>query len=80
MITRNDLIGMLGNKMRNEAIKAIIRSNNPEEVAARKCGFIDWQERFEYFTRFLNEYNVWMVQQQIQQYAAVVNYLRQYKR
>lgn len=27
MITRNDLIGMLGNKMRNEVIKAIIRSN-----------------------------------------------------
>lgn len=80
MITRNDLIEMLGKKMRNEVIKAIIRSNNPEEVAARKCDFIDLQERFEHFTRFLNEYNEWMVQQQRQQYAAVVNYSRQYKR
>lgn len=59
--------------------KAIIRSNNPEAVAARKCGFIELQERFEHFTRFLNEYNEWIIQQQMQQYAAVVNYLRQYK-
>ena len=79
MITRNDVSGMLGNKMRNEVIKAIIRSNNPEDVAASKCDFIDWQERFEHFIRFLNEYNEWMVQQQMQQ-AAVLEFLRGYKK
>lgn len=65
--------------VKNEVFKAIIRSNNPEEVAARKCYFIDWQERFEHITRLLNEYNEWMMQQQMQQ-AAVMEFLRGYKK
>lgn len=43
------------------------------------CSVADEQVRYEYFMRLLNEYNEWMVQQLIQQ-AAVVKFLRGYKK
>jgi len=41
---------------------------------------IDGQERFEHFIRFLKEYNEWMMEQQMQQYVAVMEFLMQHKR
>ena len=73
------MCNMLGNKVRNEAIKAVIKSDNLPHEAAGKCGFIECQERLEYFSLFLNEYNEWMALQQMQQ-AAMMEFLRGYKR
>ncbi len=43
------------------------------------CAAIDGQEKMEQFIRFLNEYNEWMAEQQMQQ-AAVMEFLRGYKK
>ena len=79
MITLKDLNDIAENKIKNEAQKAIIRSSFPPHIAERMCAAIDEQERFEHFLRLLNEYNEWMVQQQMQQ-AAVMEFLRGYKK
>ncbi len=79
MITLKDLNDIAENKIKNEAQKAIIRSSFPPHIADRMCAAIDDQERIEHFMRLLNEYNEWMVQQQMQQ-AAVIEFLRQYKK
>ena len=79
MITLKDLNDIAENKIKNEAQKAIIRSSFPPHIADRMCAAIDGQERIEHFMRLLNEYNEWMVQQQMQQ-AAVIEFLRQYKK
>ena len=79
MITVKDLNDIAENKIKSEAQKAIFRSNFPPHIADRMCAAIDGQEKMEHFIRFLNEYNEWMVQQQKQQ-AAVMEFLRQYKR
>lgn len=79
MITIKDLNDIAENKIKNEAQKAIIRSSFPPHIADRMCAAIDDQERIEHFMRLLNEYNEWMVQQQMQQ-AAVLEFLRQYKK
>lgn len=79
MITLKDLNDIAENKIKNEAQKAIIRSSFPPHIADRMCAAIDDQERIEHFMRLLNEYNEWMVQQQMQQ-AAVLEFLRQYKK
>ena len=79
MITLKDLNDIAENKIKNEAQKAIIRSSFPPHIAERMCAAIDGQERIEHFMRLLNEYNEWMVQQQMQQ-AAVIEFLRQYKK
>ena len=78
MITLKDLNDIAENKIKNEAQKAIIRSSFPPHIADRMCAAIDGQERLEHFMRLLNEYNAWMVQQQIQQ-AAVMEFLREYE-
>ena len=54
MITTNDFIGMLGNKMRNEVLKAVIRSNNLSFVAEKKCDFIDLVVKTEHFSHLMN--------------------------
>lgn len=77
MITLKDLNDIAENKIKNEAQKAIIRSSFPPHIAERMCAAIDGQERFVHFMRLLNEYNEWMVQQQMQQ-AAVLEFLREY--
>ena len=77
MITLKDLNDIAENRIKNEAQKAIIRSSFPPHIAERMCAAIDGQERFEHFVRLLNEYNEWMVQQQMQQ-AAVMEFLRGY--
>ena len=79
MITLKDLNDIAENKIKNEAQKAINRSSIPPHIADRMCAAIDGQERIEHFMRLLNEYNEWMVQQQMQQ-AAVIEFLRQYKK
>lgn len=79
MITLKNLKDIAENRIKNEAQKEIIRSGFPPNIADRMCAAIDGQEKMEHFIRFLNEYNEWMVQQQKQQ-AAVVEFLRQYKR
>ena len=79
MITLKDLNDIAENKIKNEAQKAIIQSSFPPHIADRMCAAIDDQERIEHFMRLLNEYNEWMVQQQMQQ-AAVLEFLRQYKK
>lgn len=79
MITLKDLNDIAENKIKNEAQKTIIRSSFPPHIADRMCDAIDGQERIEHFMRLLNEYNEWMVQQQMQQ-AAVIEFLGQYKK
>ncbi len=79
MITLKDLNDIAENKIKNEAQKTIIRSSFPPHIADRMCAAIDDQERIEHFMRLLNEYNEWMVQQQMQ-HAAVIEFLRQYKK
>ncbi len=79
MITLKDLNDIAENKIRNDAQKAIIRSSFPPHIAERMCAAIDGQERLEHFVRLLNEYNEWMAQQQMQQ-AAVMEFLRGYKK
>lgn len=80
MITIKDLNDIAENKIKNEVQKAIIRSSFPPHIADRMCATIDGQEKMEHFIRFLNEYNEWMAQQQMRQYAAVLEFLRGYKR
>ena len=75
MITEKDLYDIAENKIANEAQKALIRNNFPPQIADRMCAAIDGQEKLEHFIRFLNEYNEWMVQQQMQQ-AAVMEFLK----
>ena len=77
MITIQDLYNILGNKISNEMQKTIIRNNFPPQIAERMCDAIDGQEKAEHFQRLLQEYNEWMVQQQMQQ-AAVLEFLRGY--
>ena len=74
MITEKDLYDIVGNKIANEAQKALIRNNFPPQIADRMCAAIDGQEKLEHFIRFLNEYNEWMVQQQM----VVQEFLREY--
>lgn len=77
MITLQDLYNIVGNKIANEAGKAIIRNSFPSQIAERMCNAIDGQERAEHFQRLLMEYNEWLVNQQRQQ-AAVQEFLREY--
>jgi len=79
MVTIQDLYNIVGNRISNEMQKAIVRNNFPSCLAERMCAAIDGQEKMEHFVRFLNEYNEWMVQQQMQQ-AAVIEFLRGYRR
>lgn len=77
MITTKDLLDIVGNKMANEASKAIIRNNMPPHIAEQMCNAIDRHEASEHFQRFLLEYNEWMMNQQ-KQYEAVQQFLREY--
>ena len=76
MITVKDLNDIAENRIRNEAQKEIIRSSFPPHIADRMCAAIDGQEKMENFIRFLNEYNEWMVEQQM----VVQEFLRGYKK
>ena len=77
MITIRDLYNIVGNKIANEAQKALIRNNFPPQIAEQMCNAIDGQERAEHFHRLLREYNEWMQNQQCQQ-EAVQRFLREY--
>ena len=77
MITIQDLYNIVGNKIANEAQKALIRNNFPPQIAEQMCNAIDGQERAEHFQRLLREYNEWMQNQQRQQ-EAVQRFLREY--
>lgn len=77
MITIQDLYNILGNKIANEAQKALIRNNFPPQIADRMCAAIDGQERAEHFQRLLKEYNEWLQNQRRQQ-EAVARFLREY--
>lgn len=77
MITIQDLYNIVGNKIANEAGKAIIRNNFPPQIAEQMCRAIDGQERAEHFQRMLREYNEWMQNQQRQQ-EMVERFLREY--
>ena len=76
MITLKDLNDIVENKIKNEAQKAIIRSSFPLHIADRMCAAINEQEKMEHFIRFLNEYNEWMVEQQM----VVQEFLMGYKK
>ena len=67
MITIQDLYNIVGNKIANEAQKALIRNNFPPQIAEQMCNSIDGQERAEHFQRLLREYNEWIQNQQRQQ-------------
>ena len=69
MITIKDLYDIVGNRMANNAGKAIIRNNMPPHIAEQMCDAIDRQEPADYFQRLLMEYNEWLVNQQRQQEA-----------
>ena len=77
MITIQDLYNIVGNKIANEAGKAIIRNNFPPQIAEQMCRAIDGQERDEHFQRLLREYNEWMQNQQRQQ-EVVQRFLMEY--
>ena len=77
MITIQDLYNIVGNKIANEAQKALIRNNFPPQRAEQMCNASDGQERAEHFQRLLREYNEWMQNQQRQQ-EAVQGVLREY--
>ena len=77
MITIQDIYNIVGNKIANEAQKALIRNNFPPQIAEQMCNAIDGQERAEHFQRLLREYNEWMQNQQRQQ-EAVQRFLREY--
>ncbi len=77
MITIQDLYNIIGNKIANEAGKAIIRNNFPPQIAEQMCRAIDGQERDEHFQRLLREYNEWMLNQQRQQ-EVVQRFLMEY--
>ena len=77
MITIQDLYNIVGNKIANEAQKALIRNNFPPQMAEQMCNAIDGQERAEHFQRLLREYNEWMLILQRQQ-EAVQRFLREY--
>ena len=77
MITIQDLYNIVGNKIANEAQKALIRNNFPPQIAEQMCNAIDGQERAEHFQRLLMEYNEWMLIQQHQQ-AAIQKFLKEY--
>lgn len=79
MITVKDLYDIVGNKIDNKAQKALIGENFPPFIAEKMCNVIDVREKAEHFQRLLQEYNEWMVMQQMQQ-AAVLEFLRGYKR
>lgn len=53
MITIQDLYNIVGNKIANEAQKALIRNNFPPQIAEQMCNAIDGQERAEHFQRLL---------------------------
>ncbi len=77
MITIQDLYNIVGNKIANEAQKALIRNNFPPQIAEQMCNVIDGQEKAEHFQRLLQEYNEWMMSQQRQQ-EMVERFLREY--
>ena len=77
MITLQDLYNIVGNKIANEAGKAIIRNSFPPQIAEQMCNAVDGQKRAERFQRLLMEYNEWLLNQQRQQ-AAVQEFLREY--
>lgn len=77
MITIQDLYNIVGNKIANEAQKALIRNNFPSQIAEQMCNAIDGQERAEHFQRLLKEYNDWLIQQHRQQ-EMVERFLREY--
>ena len=77
MITIQDLYNIVGNKIDNEAQKALIRNNFPPQIAKQMCDAIDGQEKAEHFQRLLREYNEWMQNQQRLQ-EMIVKFLREY--
>ena len=77
MITTKDLYNIIGNKIANEAQKAIIRNNFPLQIAEQMCNAIDGKGKAEQFQRLLQEYNEWLMNQQRQQ-EAVQKFLREY--
>lgn len=77
MITIQDLYNIVGNKIANEAQKALIRNNFPPQIAEQMCNAIDGQEKAEHFQRLLQEYYEWLVNQQRQQ-EMIVKFLREY--
>ena len=66
MITIQDLYNIVGNKIDNEAQKALIRNNFLPQIAEQMCNAIDGQEKAEHFQRLLQEYNEWLMNQQRQ--------------
>ena len=57
MITIQDLYNIVGNKIANEAQKALIRNNFPPQIAEQMCNWMQNQQRQqEAVQRFLREY------------------------
>lgn len=79
MITIKDLYDIVGNRMANNAGKAIIRNSFPPHIAEQMCDAIDRNEAADHFNRILMEYNEWLANQQRQQ-EAVQQFLREYYR
>ena len=77
MITIKDLYDIVGNRMANNAGKAIIRNSFPPHIAEQMCDAIDKQEAADHFNRILMEYNEWLVNQQRQQ-EVVQQFLKEY--
>lgn len=79
MITVQDLFDICGNKIGNEAQKALIRNSFPAHIAEKMCNAIDGQEKAEHLRRLLVEWNDWLINQQKQQ-QYIQQFLQQYYR
>ena len=53
MITIKDLYDIVGNRMANNAGKAIIRNSFPPHIAEQMCDAIDRNEAADHFNRIL---------------------------
>ena len=74
MITAKDLYDIIGNKIANEAQKAIIRNNFPPQIAERMCDATDGQEKAEHLRRCLMEWNEMVIRQQ----QGIQQFMREY--
>ncbi len=74
-----DLYDILGNKIGNEAQKALIRNSFPTHIAEKMCNAIDEHEKADHLRRLLVEWNDWLLNQQKQQ-QYIQQFLQQYYR
>ena len=56
IMTQQDFLNIIGNKISNEMQKAIIRNNFQPQLADQLCNLIDSHEAADLFHRMMNEW------------------------